>query len=312
MTQARKQTLRDLFNAEARRATQDHPKLHNGLLIVDSAHNQSSYGGTIDTLDPAASKRRADDAAFLEKLSFGAEHSFCHKRMGFNLIVMAPHVTVTNAMFGLPQHQETLFVLDHEIGHLVVEGGFYGGRDFTREACADTYALLRAGQRWGDMAPFLRANRFKRSFDLIFKGRMSHYTLPATAALAQMAPALDLAAMSPHDVAALAQKLMENNTPAGIDLAQMVVDFGSVKAAYDGNDDNIDEAARLLARMAQAETLPPLGQLTARLVLRELLAGEMLVHGKPVKLEGERWARVSEWLTRTEPRTQPLAPPFQK
>lgn len=312
MTDNRKQTLRDLFNAEARRATQDHSKLHNGLLIVDSAHNQSSYGGTIETLDPATSKRRADDAAFLEKLSFGAEHSFCHKRMGFNLIVMAPHVTVTNAMFGLPQHQETLFVLDHEIGHLVVEGGFYGGRDFTREACADTYALLRAGQRWGDMAPFLRANRFKRAFDLIFKGRMSHYTLPATAALAQMAPALDLAAMTPHDVAALASKLMTDNTPAGTDLAAMVLAFSSVKEAYSGDDVNIDEAARLLARMAQSDTLPPLGQFTARLVLRELLTGEMLVHGKPVKLEGPRWARIAEWLERTEPRTPPFAAPPQQ
>ncbi len=308
MTDTRKQTLRDLFNAEARRATRDHARLHNGLLIVDSAHDQSVYAGTTPELDIALSKRRADDAAFLEKLSFGSDHSFCSKRLGFNLIVMAPHVTLANAMFGLPQHQETLFVLDHEIGHLVVEGGYFSGRDFMREACADTYALLRAGQRWGDMAPFLRANRFKRAFDLVFKGRMSHYTLPATAALAQMAPALDLAAMSPHDVAALAQTLMENNTPAGVDLAQMVIDFGSVKAAYDGNDDNIDEAARLLARMAQGDTLSPLGQLTARLALRELLSGEMLVHGKPVKLEGTRWAQVADWLARTEARAVPFAP----
>ena len=307
MTAARKQVLRDLFNAEAIRATQDHLRLHNGLLIVDSAHEQSVYAGIVPELDPAVSPRRAQDVAFLEKITFGADHSFCNKNQGFNVIVMAPHVTVTNGMFGLPQHQEVLFVLDHEIGHLVVEGGFNGGRDFMREACADTYALLRAGQRWGDMAPFLRANRFKRAFDIAFKGRMSHYTLPATAALEKLAPTLDLPSMKPLDVAALSQRLMLENTPNGVDLAEIVIAFGSVKAAYDGNDANIDEAARLLARLVQAETLSPLAQLTGRLVLTELLSGEMVVHGKPVKLEGERWQRVAEWLERTTPpKTSPL------
>ena len=308
MTSARKQTLRDLFNAEAVRATQDHLRLHNGLIIVDSAHEQSVYAGIIPELDPAVSPRRAQDAAFVEQLGFGADHSYCNKRHGFNIIVMAPHVTVTNAMFGLPQHQEVLFVLDHEIGHLVVEGGFYSGRDFTREACADTYALLRAAQRWGDMTPFLRANRFKRAFDMAFKGRMSHFTLPATAALAQLAPTLDVQAMKPLEVAELSQRLMLENTPKGTDLAEMVLAFGSVKAAYDGNDDNIEEAARLLARLAQSQTLSPLAQSTARLVLSELLTGDMLVHGKPVKLHGAHWGRVAEWLDRTTPRQISPAP----
>lgn len=308
MTSARKQTLRELFNAEAIRATHDHLRLHNGLIIVDSAHEQSVYAGTIAELDPAVSPRRAQDAAFVEQLTFGADHSYCNKRHGFNIIVMAPHVTVTNAMFGLPQHQEVLFVLDHEIGHLVVEGGFYSGRDFTREACADTYALLRAAQRFGDMTPFLRANRFKRAFDMTFKGRMSHYTLPATSALAALAPTLDVQAMKPLEVAELSQRLMLENTPKGTDLAEMVLAFGSVKAAYDGNDDNIDEAARLLARIVQAETLPPQAQLTARLVLSELLTGDMLVHGKPVKLHGDRWDHVAQWLDRTAPRHSPPAP----
>lgn len=312
MTSARKQTLRDLFNAEAIRATQDHLRLHNGLIIVDSAHEQSVYAGTIAELDPAASPRRAQDMAFLEKISFGAEHSYCNKRQGFNLIVMAPHVTVTNAMFGLPQHQEVLFVLDHEIGHLVVEGGFFSTRDFMREACADTYALLRAAQRFGDMTPFLRNNRFKRAFDMAFKGRMSHYTMPATAALAALAPTLDVQAMTPHDVAELSQRLMLENTPKGTDLAEMVLAFGSVKAAYDGNDDNIDEAARLLARLVQSDTLSPLAQKTGRLVLTELLSGDMLVHGKPVKLHGAHWERVAEWLERTTPRTNTPTTPTPK
>lgn len=308
MTARRKKSLRDLFNAEAQRATRDHLRLHNGLLIVDSAHKQSVYAGAIPELDPATSPRRAEDVAFLEKISFGADHSFCHKRNGFNLIVMAPHVTVTNAMFGLPQHQEVLFVLDHEIGHLVVEGGFYSARDFMREACADTYALMRASQRWGDMAPFLRANRFKRAFDMAFKGRMSHFTLPATAALADLAPTLDLPSMKPLEVAALAQRLMLENTPKGVDLAEAVLALNSVKAVYDGNDDNIEEAARLLARLAESGTLPPLAQMTAHLVLRELLSGDMLVHGKPVTLQGTRWNRVSDWLARSTPAAAPPAP----
>lgn len=310
MTADRKTSLRDIFNAEAQRAVDSFTCLQRGLIIVDAAHAQASYAEKSLFPDIAPSEQRAKDIDFITKFTAGEKHSFCNISWGYHLIVMADHVTLERAMFGLPQHQELLFTLDHEIGHLVVPGGFHGGRSFTKEACADIYALLRAEQRWGDMAPMLRANRFKRAFDTVFKARTTHYTLPATAALATLRTDLDIKSMAPDELTTLANRLMTENTPDGIALAEMTLALTSVKNVYDDNDDNIEDAARLLARMAQSGTLPPLAQTTARLVLGELLSGDMLVHGKPVKLDGSRWQQVSEWLARSEtaPATTPSPP----
>lgn len=286
----RKETLRDLFNTEAIRAVDTFKCLQGGLIIVDAAHAQASYAGKPSAFDTTTPDRREKEIDFITKITAGEKHSFCNIRWGYNLIVMAPHVTVKRGMFGLPQHQEVMFVLDHEIGHLVVPGGFMGGRAFTKEACADTYALLRAEQRWGDMTPFLRANRFKRAFDATFKGRMTHFTLPATAALDAMRANLDIKNMSPADITALANTVMKDNTPDGVALAEIQLALMPVKAAYADSDANLPAAIKVLKGIIAEGKLSPLGMETVELTLNELARGDLLVHGKAISKTAQRAA----------------------
>ena len=155
-----------------------------------------------------------------------------------------------------------------------------------------TYALLRAEQRWGDMTPFLRANRFKRAFDMTFKGRATHFTLPATSALDAMRKDLDIKSMSAEDITTLANTLMKDTMPEslGLALAEVQLALMPVKQAYADDDANLPAAIAVLKDIVAQGKLTPLAQQAARLTLDELARGELLVHGKPISKATQRAA----------------------
>lgn len=291
------QRLSALFNAEAERALDGHACLRNGLVIIDPAHGATAFAirpNPRDTRTPEDHRKNID---WLARFFARSDHSACNISQGYNIIVMAPHVTQRCDMFGLPGLKETIFVLDHEIGHLVVDGGFFGLRPNPKENCADAFALLRACQRFGDMRPFLRANRFKRAFDAVFKGRLSHYTLPMSAELAKL-PKREITALTPEQTADFAAKIARSHTLSPLDLANIGYAFKPLCAIYDGNDANLERAALQLAEMLQKPDIDQRAFETGKLVIDELLTGQMKVHGQTIRLTDPAWAQIKPALDR--------------
>lgn len=305
------QRLSALFNAEAEKALDGHKCLRNGLMIIDPAHATTAFAIRANAQDKRSAEDHQKNIAWLSRFFAKTDHSACNISQGYNIIVMAPHVTQRQDMFGLPGLKETIFVLDHEIGHLVVDGGFFGMRPNPKENCADAFALLRACQRFGTLAPFLRANRFKRAFDAVFKGRMSHYTLPMSAALANLSPAA-IKALDPEKTAELAGKIARDNTLPPLELANLGYAFKPVCGLYDGNDDNIERAALQLAVLLQNPALDRMAFATGKLVLDELLAGQLPVHGKKIELRDPRWPQIKQTLDRLAGIAPKAAAPARK
>lgn len=284
-------SLRDVFNAEAARAAADYPVLAGRLLIIDVAGEYS-----VAHIAPEALKMEPGVAAELQKLIerrwAKTAHSCCHINNGIRTIVMAPHVTAESAMYGLPQRQETLFILDHEIGHLVVKDGYEGIHTNFKENAADAFALIRYAQRFGRLEQVIEASQFKRIFDFAFKGRWSHYTVPMTDALLRLQDSIDLAALNPAQTAELAHRLATRHAINSIQLRELQNAFSISAAVYKDDDANIEKAAFAMVRQMARRDAHPLFFDSGLRLITALHEGKMKVHGKDVTLRDARWPRI--------------------
>ncbi len=170
------------------------------------------------------------------------ESAYIKKR---NAAGMAYHPTVLGGVAGIkmigllrempgvftPRYtleMRTLYVLDHEIGHQVMERGMIGGHE--GECRADAFAALRHIQRFGLDSDFFKyANK---ASTLVLGTSPIHYTDDILAAVRRHACKHDISALSLDETAALAHDIVGRHMHTRISHHLLAMKFNDAAQAY--------------------------------------------------------------------------------
>lgn len=110
---------------------------------------------------------------------------------------------------GFTQEMWATFVLDHELGHHVVDGGQPTHTVSVQhaESAADAFGLLRHIQRYGADTAFARDYAATRARWLALIGDTGHYTVPAIERVLQVAQERDVTKLSLRETTMLAAEI---------------------------------------------------------------------------------------------------------
>lgn len=198
-------TLCEIFDRFAADATRDFPQIAGRFAILDVASRD--YHGDIDVKKSGFD----DDTGFAKYLSetsqeYSESATSRAKRKsedGLLLIVFNGAAAVMRDPV-----RDITKTLDHELGHLVAQGGLGGGKDSAgsnfRECIADIFACLRDMQRNGVDSPLLDRLAWHRAIQLVRRDGGDHFTTFALQKLAEVKDRIDFDRLTPAQMGKLA------------------------------------------------------------------------------------------------------------
>ena len=191
---------------------------------------------------------------------------------------------------GASNDEENLFVLDHEIGHMVCRNG--GPAYFNlRECAADAYATIRHIQRLG-LSDTVRTIADARAVELVFRtDNGDHFTSPVTEAILADAEKMDFTALDAKQTAELANRYALAYVMNAFDHADAVAAFRPLRGKLP--ELAADGAAPLcaLADIVLETNSPTIFRWGAK-ALRALLDGKILCDGIRIQPQGSEWEDV--------------------
>lgn len=210
-----RRSITALFNAEAASIRPAMLEVYDGFVLTTD--KKTLLAVTRDDIDVPAAKlekraeklRRSikkDDTcgeATIDTLSV-AGRDFRIAVIGIDVARAHSEEFVSDAF---PAWMDKLSILDHEIGHLLVPGGYDDDTTAAHEECAaDAYALLRHVQRFGDTTDIFMQLRYSGAYSLM-AGVRENYTVPVVDAIEREGRTADLTQLSLDDTIALAARL---------------------------------------------------------------------------------------------------------
>ncbi len=290
-----KQSLREIFNHEVQKATEDFPQLKGRFLFINLPD-----ADTVISVDPSRVNLRHGELQHIaDSIAATAEKagsSLATKIPNTGLSVMAYTPLPFKMFTGRDQSDvmESMAVFDHELGHLVVEGAFFSKDSCYRETAADTFAVLRHIQRYGDESRAIEKAGWRRAFDFVMSGDRGHFTTLAIDELAQLKDKLDIKAMTPDQTIKLAQRLSLEHTPHFDATDTISAAFRPVRQAMQQSE-NIETALKVLADIALASDNAYYTFKIGARVLAPFLNGEVQNgNGEKMLLKGDYWDDVRE------------------
>lgn len=283
-------SLSDVFNQFARDTIAHFPEAKGRLLIHDT-NESTTYGR--ERLARQSRRSQASVDAFLKKRTQDKNrqtYAETDNRLRL-LFIMYDEPVNENEIGALPKKAEKdiLFVLDHELAHLVVKDPPLAGeneqyKSSIREAVADAYALIRHYQRFGTgtecvdryVSPFARAD------GLIFGGDATHFTAFTLQAISAARNALNIHELDEESTARIARNFALRHTPQPETIAKLAEKFRPVKKAWERDR---DAGLRMLIEV----TLDPSNDAdifrTGETWLRAFLHGVVFKDGKTPALD---------------------------
>lgn len=282
--------LRDIFNAEADRAVADFPELRGRFAVVN-VPDQEWYG-SVDAERAGFSSERVLNAFLAHMARQSDEHKSSiatrSPRHDFNVIVYNP---LPFKLFAGPDDApevEALAVFDHELGHLVVGGGFDSKDPCYRECAADTFAMLRNIQRFGEDSTAIRRGGWRRAYDFVMSGSAMHFTTLAIDEIDRLKHRIDFAAMTPSQTRLLAMRIALENVPHPDIINSVANSFSPVREAL-RRTGSMETALRALADITLGnENAFYIFRIGSR-VLEPFLKGGIQTAQGPRRLEGAYW-----------------------
>ncbi|HYD17932.1 MAG TPA: hypothetical protein VEF76_05600 [Patescibacteria group bacterium] len=129
---------------------------------------------------------------------------------------------------GYTSEMRANYILDHELGHYVVKGGFAGGH--AGEAAADAFATLRHIQRYGLNQDFFDYNN--KALPLVLAQSPIHYTTGVLRHVHQLAQQRDVTQLSLAETAALAEEIAQQHALSPSVMTKVTNAFADAGAAY--------------------------------------------------------------------------------
>lgn len=289
-------SLTALFNAEAKKATEDFPELAGRFALVNVPE-----GEAVTFVDPMRTRLRSQrelDYILGDVAGAAAEaHSSLATKLPNGLNVLAYTPLPFRMFTGRDQSEdmETLAVIDHELGHLVVGGAFSSKDSCYRETAADAFAVLRHMQRYGDESRAIEKAGWRRAFDFVMTGDRGHFTTLALDELDAVKHKIDIKAMTPDQTMKLAQRIALEHTPH-FDATDIIgASFSPVRMVMERSG-SVEEGLKALAGIALASDNAFYTFKIGARVLKPFLNGEVLdgrTH-QPIELKGDYWDKVRQ------------------
>lgn len=289
--------LREVFNREVQKATDDFPALKGRFLFINLPDEQ-----TVISIEAGKTGLQSDRQLqrIVSEIAHNADEagSSMATKLPVGLNVMAYTPLPFKMFTGRDQsdEMETLAVFDHELGHLVVGGAFASEDSCYRETAADVFAVLRHVQRYGDESRAIEKAGWRRAFDFVMSGDRGHFTTIALDEVSRLTDKLDIKAMTPDQTIKLAQRVALEHTPH-FDATDIVgASFEPVRLVRERTG-SIEASLKVLADIALASDNAYYTFKIGSRVLKPFLNDEVRDgNNQPILLKGAYWDKVRQEL----------------
>jgi hypothetical protein len=287
--------LREIFNREVRKAVDDFPQLKGRFIFVNAVDGEANA-----FVDPElVSNAELDQiTADMTKQAKKAGSAFATKLGRYHELDVMTYTPLPFRMFtgkDQPAERELMATFDHELGHLVVPGGYYSKDPCFRETAADAFAVLRQAQRYGDADEAIKKAGWRRAFDFVMSGDAGHFTTLSIDEMKPLMDKLDVKAMTPDQTVKLAQRFALAHTPHADVTNNVAKSFNPVRETLRDTHD-IKEALKVLADISlSSDTAYYTFKIGSR-VLKAFLDGEVrnAKDNSVFELKGDYWDGVRQ------------------
>jgi hypothetical protein len=291
-------SLTETFNREVKKALTDFPQLQGRFMFINAPEDNA-----ILDIDKEMLGIRSDRELrhILDEIKHTAEKagSSMATKLGRDTLDVLVYTPLPFKMFtGKEQTQEmeAMAVFDHELGHLVVRGGYFSQDPTLRETAADTFAVLRHIQRYGDESKAIEKAGWRRAFDFVTSGDAGHFTMLAVDEIITLKDKLDIKNMTPQQTADLASRLALKHTPHADITNSIAYEFEPVRVAMERTR-NIEAAMKTLADIILDDNADYYAIKIGGRALKPFLDGEVRNgKGETFELKGAYWNSVREEL----------------
>lgn len=250
-------SLSDIFNHFTKDSVERFPSLDGRLLIFD-ANDRVSYGRDMLNLKKAGRSSAAIDAFLKENTSHAENGTYAdwgnNLKLRFIFYDESVSTKERNAVSAKTE-KDILFILDHELAHLVIKDPSLAGengqyKQFIKEAIADAYALMRHYQRYGAESKHRNSiiDPWSRAAALALNKDTWHFSTIMLDEMIKLKDIIDYASLSPQQTAELAKRFAVEYTPPSSVVNKAVRKLRPVKKAYKASPDS-DEWLKTLAKI---------------------------------------------------------------
>ncbi|MBU6474685.1 MAG: hypothetical protein KGQ70_01855 [Alphaproteobacteria bacterium] len=302
-------SLSDVFNQFARDTIAHFPEAKGRLLIHDT-NESTTYGR--ERLARQSRRSQASVDAFLKKRTQDKNrqtYAETDNRLRL-LFIMYDEPVNENEIGALPKKAEKdiLFVLDHELAHLVVKDPPLAGeneqyKSSIREAVADAYALIRHYQRYGTKSAHKSAivDPWARAGALTLNGDTVHFSTLMLEEILKRRDVIDFASLDPQQTAELARRFAVAYTPPASVVNSIFKKLKPVQMIYDDEPD-ANKWLKALARIALDPKNDPYTFRICKKILDGYLDGRTDMDGRSFSTQGVYWDDVRARLKEAEER----------
>ena len=291
-------SLSAIFNAEVKKALTDFPQLQGRFMFINAPEN-----GAVLDIDRERVGIRSDRELqhILSDIKQEAEKagSSMATKLGRDSLDVLVYTPLPFKMFtGKDQtpEMEAMAVFDHELGHLVVRGGYFSQDPTLRETAADTFAVLRHIQRYGEESKAIEKAGWRRAFDFVVSGDAGHFTMLTLDEVTKLKETLDIKKMSPQQTADLASRLALEHTPHADVTNSIAFEFEAVRQTLKRTK-NIEAAMRTLAEIVLDDQADFYALKIGGRALKPFLNGDVRnADGTPYEFKGAYWNSVKDEL----------------
>ncbi len=309
--------LSAVFNAVVRETLQDFPALNGRFILVDIEEGQL-YGlpNLIATRFPSVDAVEAylNEGA---QAASAANTSVSRFDPAHDLRVIFYNSAAKQQTFGGDDVENTLGIIDHEVGHLVADNEAEDTPDgvLRSETRADLFAALRnikrsgsaAGQNGKADAEAIKLLAFTRAYALMADGgadAQEHFTTPALLELAETSNTTHLAGLKPQMAAGMAEFMGQQYAPKASEAAEIAAAFKPYRDTLAAGG-TPEQALKTVAEATLGKNTGDGTAKTGAFLLDYYLKGKISIHGQPLTLAGDYWDGVREQLKARE--TAPAA-----
>lgn len=293
--------LKEIFNREVRKAVDDFPQLKGRFIFVNAVDGEAN--AFVDS-DLVTDKELDDITADMTAKARKAGSAFATKLGRYHELDVMTYTPLPFRMFtgkDQPAERELMATFDHELGHLVVPGGYYSKDSCFRETAADAFAVLRQAQRYGDADEAIKKAGWRRAFDFVMSGDAGHFTTLSIDEMKPLMDKLDVKAMTPEQTVQLAQRFALAHTPHADVTNNVAKSFHPVREALQETHD-IKEALKVLAEVSlSSDTAYYTFKIGSR-VLKSFLDGDVrnAKDNTVFELKGDYWDGVRQKIAERE------------
>ncbi len=293
-------SLSRVFNAYVKETVRYIPEMTGHFAILNVPESRVHMD-----IDPKKAgftdkKELMDYMAELKAIYSPHETSVAHFDGKRNLAILVYNGPLHMQMFADPIRdplKNIVGIMDHEFGHITVEGAYYYSNRHSAteilyaEAAADVYAGIRHISRFGGTGDDIRQLSWQRAKYMIEHGDNLHFTALSLDRLADLVDGYDLSKVTPYQAVDLSARTASETAPhsATINNASRFlppVDQNVMKGQ------GYEAALKPLADKIIKGNMDYMASKIADKYLSPFLMEEVQYKGKPVLLDGAYWDKV--------------------